>query len=62
MVFVSQVEQELNFYQDAVVQLKDVQVKMSESQSCLKKISAQDKEMLVPVTGSVIDKQRWYKS
>ncbi len=46
-------EQELNFYQDAVVQLKEVQVKMSEAQQCLKKLDPSHKEMLVPVTGSV---------
>lgn len=51
----SQVEQELNFYQEAVVQLKDVQVKMSESRECLRKLNKDKdkKEMLVPVTGSV---------
>jgi hypothetical protein len=48
-----QVEQELNFYQDAIIQLKDVQVKMNESQNCLKKLNPEKTELLVPVTGSV---------
>jgi len=49
----TQVEQELNFYQEAIVQLKDVQMKMNESQICLKRLSPEHKELLVPVTGSM---------
>jgi len=49
-----QVEQELNFYQESLLQLKDVQNKMSESGVCLKQFSSSNKkDMLVPVTGSV---------
>jgi len=48
-----QVEQELNFYQDAVMSLKDVQIKMQEAGNCVKSLSADKKELLVPVTGSV---------
>lgn len=48
-----QVEQELQFYQDAILQLKDVQLKMQESNNCVKNLNPEKKEMLVPVTGSV---------
>lgn len=48
-----QVEQELQFYQDAILQLKDVQLKMQESNNCVKNLNPDKKEMLVPVTGSV---------
>jgi len=39
-----QIESELNFYQEAVVQLKDVQMKMGEAGNCLKKIKVQEEE------------------
>jgi len=48
-----QVEQELNFYQEAVMSLKDVQLKMQEAGNCVKSLSPDKKELLVPVTGSV---------
>lgn len=48
-----QVEQELNFYQEAVLSLKDVQLKMQEAGNCVKSLSADKKEILVPVTGSM---------
>ncbi|ODN00967.1 DNA polymerase delta small subunit [Orchesella cincta] len=51
-----QVEQELNFYQDAIIQLKEVQLKMQESNNCLKSLDPEKKEMLVPVTGSMFVK------
>jgi len=51
-----QVEQELNFYQDAIIQLKEVQLKMQESNNCLKILDPEKKEMLVPVTGSMFVK------
>jgi len=51
-----QVEQELQFYQDAIIQLKEVQMKMQESNNCLKSLDPKKKEMLVPVTGSMFVK------
>jgi len=51
-----QVEQELQFYQDAIIQLKEVQLKMAESNNCLKSLNPDKKEMLVPVTGSMFVK------
>ncbi len=48
-----QVEQELNFYQEAVMSLKDVQLKMQESGNCVKSLSPDKAQILVPVTGSV---------
>ena len=48
-----QVEQELNFYQEAVMSLKDVQLKMQESGNCVKSLTPDKTEILVPVTGSV---------
>lgn len=55
-----QVEQELQFYQDAIIQLKDVQMKMQESNNCVKSLNPEKKEMLVPVTGSVSIKVFFY--
>jgi prefoldin alpha subunit len=51
-----QVEQELQFYQDAIIQLKEVQLKMQESNNCVKSLNPEKKEMLVPVTGSMFVK------
>lgn len=48
-----QVEQELTFYQEAVMSLKEVQLKMVEAGNCVKSLTPEKKELLVPVTGSV---------
>jgi len=48
-----QVEQELQFYQQAVVSLKEVQIRMQESGGCVKALKPDKSELLIPVTGSV---------
>jgi prefoldin alpha subunit len=49
----AQVEQELNFYQEAIISLKEVQIKMQESGHCVKSLTTNNSEMLVPVTESM---------
>jgi len=48
-----QVEQELQFYQEAIMSLKEIQVKMTDSANCLKQLDPSKTDLLVPVTGSM---------
>jgi prefoldin alpha subunit len=48
-----QVEQELQFYQEAIVSLKDIQVKMTDAANCIRQLNPEKKDLLVPVTGSM---------
>ena len=48
-----QVEQELQFYQEAVISLKEIQSKMSDASNCIRQLNPEKTDLLVPVTSSV---------
>jgi len=48
-----QVEEGLEFFQNAIISFKEVQLKMQESGNCIKSLSPDRKELLVPVTSSM---------
>jgi len=48
-----QVEQELQFYQEAIISLKEIQIKMSDASNCLRLLSPEKTDLLVPVTSSM---------
>jgi len=48
-----QVEEGVDYFQNAIISLKDVQLKMQESGNCVKSLSPDKKELLVPLTSSM---------